>query len=255
MDNQQEITNRLLKYLIFMLEILSIDSKIENYSTKPILEYVFDKISNTTTDGRILLISKLLRTLFFTLHCGYKPLIIEKTVSLMQLLDKYTTYSDCMLCMQELFVGVFAKKDVFYSIYIASYLKPKQREITLFQLPKKKEPLPVIKPETNIISNETLNSQTLKKILDIFEPLILREMKKFHNTHSKELKNTILFMLSRMVCIGVDFKRLNRDNSFIRNLIENFFEFNHQSTIYYAMEFFSFLYFLIKFESKVIYII
>jgi hypothetical protein len=95
------------------------------------------------------------------------------------------------------------------------------------------------------------------EILDLFEPIVMNVIRSFKNTHSHRLQNLILFMLTRMVCVGVDFARLDRDKSFMKYLVKLITEMNAylmdrepDLTLYQLMDFIAVLIFTVRYQPK-----
>lgn len=245
----------------------------------------FGSLDNT--DSISILRGKILRSLYFLMLGGHQATIIDNCGPIVTALraqiskDKVNT----ILCVQELFAILFSQQNNYYMIdtsrqqspYIENSVKSSVFD-TLFAntvFTKEPQPVQISEPERDnyqrirttsllhsnksptILLNHSSKTLTVTSVLEMFEPIVGEIIESFKNTHSHQLQNLILFMLSRMVCANVDFKRLDKDNTLLKHILKLINEMQSylsdhdpSETLHQIIDFLSVLIFTVKHSTK-----
>lgn len=239
----------------------------------------------TTTDKKdalTCLMNSLLQTLYFVILFGDRAHITVHTVKIMDYLRRFLgDYKyGAILCLQEMFVTLFGKKSTYYSEHTVSNLPPikiddvsselfgklfiEGRRIVTMNRYASRSIARTSFLQTNSQRNplalrNRVGDHSMAYLLDLFEPMVIRLKRTFRHTHSHRIHNLILFMLSRMVLTGVDFRRLDKDHSFLNYVLKLLDEMHlympegtemQNTGLYQIMDFLSILLFSVKYHSR-----
>ncbi|EFC50597.1 predicted protein [Naegleria gruberi] len=335
------ITEHLLEYEQFMIDLITnvFDeqyikqlSTIQSEYQKHMHKYVYDKLYNNiyqsakssisnaiidstySRDAISIMRYQLLKTLYYILLNGSPSCIEKYTISMIQYLNFNARYEKkySILCIQELFVSLFGKKDKYYNLNIPSYenMKPvfinDEYDVISNNDVKKSnglfDKIFVEGKKYSIYARRAMNSdlnsnrvrtrsllvpygestspsknttgttgggsntpstkkafsydsqflntgKTYRQILGMFNPVVIGLTKYFKHTHDRSLQNVVLFMLIRMICIGIDFSQLDKDSTFIKFIFNQLEKFDEPDfVLYQIMDFLSVLLFIVKYQ-------
>lgn len=175
----------------------------------------------------------LVRALYFIIRFGNASVITSDTVNTMNILRKHAAYDKQggILCLQELYHRLFSTKmEVYKDIFSKERKYPIIKDLNVLGLESILFHKELFIDEDNLYESETpttlflvptilgkvryvfhfwnlyiFREETKKEAFDIMEPIIYGEMKSYPFYHSNEIKNALLYMLSRIFCIAVSF--------------------------------------------------
>jgi len=231
-----------------------------------------------------------LQALYFLCMFGEQSTVLSYSDEIIDHMNNH--YTECkekaILCVQELFASLFDRKSNYFRFFVSIDQVPvivnssqrgmfqnffflvRDRDIRKMranrshsslvappQVTKSTPTTPGSAKSSNKSGSTTPithgHSANMAHVLEQFQPLVLRIKHTFKHTHNKDLQTIILFMLSRMVCIGVNFRRLDKDHSFLQHilrLIRDMDVSENTQLLYYINDFVSLLLFMVKFQPK-----
>ncbi|KAL9641808.1 hypothetical protein ABK040_011793 [Willaertia magna] len=219
-----------------------IHDKLINHITTTSKSFIF---KNSNNDYISIIRKYLLKILYHLLLNGNFKCIENVTIDLIQNLNYFILFEKkyTILCIQSLFISLFGKKDKYLPITNIDNINNNIKiNNLLFQ--------------QNFDSKFGNTNKTYKNILIMFNPMVITLMKTFKYSHDNKLKYLIIKMLIRMICIGIDFTQLDKDKSFIKNILKQLNEYlllnnNNDDNNYFEIliDFISILIYIIKYNQ------